>query len=65
MNNKDPELLKEFERLVAEGGVDVSGHHVELEPRYDCKKGDHKWLPYNGFRERYDYCDLCDIKIRS
>lgn len=55
------DLSKEFDRLIAEGGV----AKVELEPRYDCSKGNHKWLLYNGFRERYHYCDLCDLKDTS
>ena len=60
----DAELLREFERLIAEGGVDISGH-VELEYRYNCDRGHHKWKKYTGFTEIYDYCDLCDIKIRN
>ena len=59
MNDKDLDLLKEFERLVSEGGTSLE---IELESRYNCDRGHHKWLLYNGFREKYHYCDLCDLK---
>ena len=61
MNDDQNKLLREFERLVAEGGVDVSGH-IELEHRYNCDRGFHKWKLYDGFREKYHFCELCDIK---
>lgn len=60
MNDIEFDLVKEFERLVQEGGKDLPA--VELEPRYNCKGGFHKMLWYHGFREKYHYCALCDHK---
>jgi len=62
-NQYDPsdpnfDLVKEFDRLVAEGGA----AKVELEPRYNCERGNHKWKLYIGFSDKYHYCELCDLK---
>jgi hypothetical protein len=58
----DFDLLKEFDRLLKESETRASTKEVELEPRYNCDRGFHKWLPYIGFRDRYYYCDLCNTK---
>ena len=58
----DLDLLKEFERLVAEGGS-YPCNEVELQPRYNCNSGYHDWKWYVGLHmERYWFCQLCDIK---
>ncbi len=61
MSILDLDLIKEFERLIAEGGADVSGHMV-LDIYYNCNQGYHKWKCYEGFTDKYLYCELCDLK---
>lgn len=56
------DLVREFERLVSEGGKELD---ITLELRYDCNKGIHKWKWYNGFTDRFHYCDLCPAKDRK
>lgn len=60
-NEIELELVKEFERLVQEGGIDATGNII-LEDRYNCSKGFHKWKLYVGFTNKYHYCELCDLK---
>jgi hypothetical protein len=61
MSNTQSDLLKEFERLVEEGGKEQL---IELETRYDCTKGLHKWQKYLGYSDKYDFCEICDLKRR-
>jgi len=56
----DLDLIKEFERLLAEGGNPCAD--IELEPRYNCDQGYHQWKKYVGFTAVYHYCLLCDLK---
>ena len=65
MSSESLELLKEFERLVSEGGIATynSYPYIDLEPRYSCEHGLHKWKWYVGFLlEQYYFCELCDKK---
>jgi hypothetical protein len=60
------DLVKEFERLVSEGGrSEPPTYEVTLEPRYNCEKGYHKWAWYNGFTDCFYHCTMCPAKDRK
>jgi hypothetical protein len=68
MNKTDIELdlLKEFDRLVKEGEAHAGHNEIELEFRYDCTRGFHKWRWYEGLKlDRFYFCELCDTKDKS
>lgn len=64
MSADKDDLLKEFDRLVAEGGYDPSNYNaVDIEYQYSCTRGVHKWVWYKGFHlEQYWFCELCPVK---
>ena len=62
-NPNDLELLAEFNRLVAEGGIDLSNQIRADYQYYNCATGNHKWRWYVGAHmDKYWFCELCDLK---
>lgn len=63
--NDELVLLREFERLVAEGGKDFapSAPVAEQYKYYNCANNAHKWKWYVGAHmDKFWYCELCDLK---
>ena len=62
-NNKDYFFVSVYEGTTFISNVEIHRDYIELV--YKCQNSQdnqHNWKYYEGFTEKYEYCELCDEK---